>query len=317
MIQRFAVLSLLLVSCFFTVAVQANELDYQLKPRALAPNVYVIEGANDDFTPKNGCNIINTGFIVTSEGVLVINTGPSRLYGEQMRAAIKSVTPAAISRVIHLNLHPDYFLGNQAFSDTPRFATAKTSAGMAAESSSYEDNMYKLCGDWMKGTQTLLPNQPLLPGAFKLGDRNFELREFSGHTDSDMVLIDKASGVVFIGGLVFVSRNPTTPHANPTVWLKSLDQITALEFKTMVPSHGPVVSDGSGIEQTQSFLKWMDATFKQAASQGMEMNELLRIKVPAPFSQWAAFSTEYVRNVAHLYPKYEQQALQSPGQKSK
>jgi glyoxylase-like metal-dependent hydrolase (beta-lactamase superfamily II) len=89
--------------------------DLGLKARALAPGVYVVEGANDDFSLANGCNIINTGFITTGAGVLVINTGTSRLYGEQLRALIARTTPEPVAQVIHLNLHPDYFLGNQAF----------------------------------------------------------------------------------------------------------------------------------------------------------------------------------------------------------
>ena len=41
------------------------------------------------------------------------------------------------------------------------------------------------------------------------------------------------------------------------------------------------------------------------------MNELLRAPVPAEFAAWAAFQTEYLRNVAHLYPRYERQALKA------
>jgi hypothetical protein len=41
----------------------AATLDYRLKPRLLAPNTWVIEGAVEDFSRANGCNIINTGFI--------------------------------------------------------------------------------------------------------------------------------------------------------------------------------------------------------------------------------------------------------------
>jgi len=41
----------------------------------------------------------------------------------------------------------------------------------------------------------------------------------------------------------------------------------------------------------------------------MDMNEVLRMPVPAEFRAWAAFDTEYVRNVANLYPRYEQRAL--------
>ena len=43
------------------------------------------------------------------------------------------------------------------------------------------------------------------------------------------------------------------------------------------------------------------------------MNELLRTEVPAEFRGWAAFGTEYTRNVVHLYPRYEQAALRGPG----
>ena len=59
--------------------VLAQGLDYKLSARALADGVYVVEGANADFAPANGCNIINTGFVVSGAGVLVINTGPSKL----------------------------------------------------------------------------------------------------------------------------------------------------------------------------------------------------------------------------------------------
>ena len=63
-------------------AVDAARLDYQLQPRQIAPDTWVIEGAVEDFSRANGCNIINTGFVSTAAGTLVLNTGPSRLYGE-------------------------------------------------------------------------------------------------------------------------------------------------------------------------------------------------------------------------------------------
>ncbi len=89
--------------------------DYALEPQQVAPNTYVLIGANEHFSFANGGNIANTGFIVTDDGVVVIDTGPSRLYGEQMIAAIRAVTDQPIVRVYNTHLHPDHFLGNQAF----------------------------------------------------------------------------------------------------------------------------------------------------------------------------------------------------------
>lgn len=290
-----------------------RNLDYRLQARALADGVYVVEGDNADFSIANGCNIINTGFIVTDAGVLVVNTGPNQRYGEQLRALIARTTPRPVAQVLHLNLHPDYFLGNQAFADVPRHATAATRAGMAREAAAYETNLYRLCGDWMKGTEALLPDRDIdaavRAGRWRLGEREFELREYTGHTDSDLVLVDRASGVVFAGGLVFAQRVPTTPHAQVGAWRASLQALQRQPAGTVVPSHGPVHRDGSGVADTLAYLQWLDTSFAAAATQGLDMNDLLRAPVPARFRAWAAFDTEYVRNVAHLYPRYEQAAL--------
>lgn len=291
-------------------------LDYRLTARALAPGVWVVEGDNDDFSPANGCNIINTGFIATGAGVLVVNSGPSRRYGEQLRKLIARTTPEPVLRVLHLNLHPDYFLGNQGFADVSRQATAQTRQGIQRESSSYETNLYRLCGDWMLGTETLAPDMGFDAaagqGQFRIGQREFEWQLLKGHTDSDLVLLDRSSGVVFAGGLVFSDRVPTTPHARVADWLTSLRQLQewpAFARATVVPSHGPVHQGLVGLEQTRRYLQWLDEHFTRAAGQGLEMNELLRAPVPAEFKAWAAFGTEYVRNVAHLYPVYEKREL--------
>ncbi len=286
-------------------------LDYRLQARALAPGVWVVQGANEDFSPANGCNIINTGFITTGRGVVVINTGPSKRYGEQLRALIQRTTPEPIAQVLHLNLHPDYFLGNQAFADVPLYATVATRAGMQREYKAYEDNLYRLCGDWMKGTEARLPTATIGPGPWRVGQREFELREWKGHTESDLVLVERSSGIAFVGGLVFVNRIPTTPHAQVSAWLASLDGLAALpHVKLMVPSHGPVVEGLQGLEQTRAYLRWLDGAFSAWARQGWEMNEVLRGPVPPEFKRWAAFQTEYTRNVAHLYPQYERASLQ-------
>jgi quinoprotein relay system zinc metallohydrolase 1 len=295
--------------------------DYGLKALAVAPEVWVVAGANADFSPANGCNIINTGFIATDAGVLVINTGPSRLYGEQLRALAERTAGMPVAAVLQLNLHPDYFLGNQAFADVPRWATAATITGIRRESTAYESNLYRLCGDWMKGTVTLAPDREIdaavRAGRWRLGGREFELVELHGHTASDLVLVHRAGGVAFAGGLVFADRVPTTPHADVPAWLQSLDRLQALGLKTVVPSHGPVHADGRGLAGTRAFLQWLDRHFAAAAAQGWEMNELLRAPVPPPYRNWAAFETEYVRNVAHLYPRYERASLSTATPRSR
>jgi quinoprotein relay system zinc metallohydrolase 1 len=288
-------------------------LDHDLRPRQIAERTWVIEGAVADFSRANGCNIINTAFIATGAGVVVINTGPSRGYGEQQRRAIERLTREPVRHVFNLNLHPDYFFGNQAWPDRPTQALLGSIAGMRAEGAAYADNLYRLCGDWMKGTEPTPAREAVEPQTLTLGAHTLELRRLSGHTGDDLVLIDTRTGVLFAGGLVFAERVPTTPHADPTAWLASLDTLAqwhaAGQFRQVVPSHGPVHAGQLGLQQTRDWLRWLTALMRESAERGLDLSEVLRTPVPARFAGWAAQPAELHRSLAQWYPRYEQQAL--------
>ena len=295
-------------------------LNYHLKPRQIAPGTWVVEGAVDDFSRANGCNIINTAFIVTGSGVVVVNTGPSRLYGEQQRQAIERLTSEPVLRVINLNLHPDYFFGNQAWADKPTQALTGTVAGQVAEGAAYADNLYRLCGDWMKGTESqparaaLAPDN--MPQRFTLGGHQLELRRLQGHTQDDLVLLDHSTGVMFAGGLVFSRRVPTTPHADFQAWLSSLDTLAQWQrqegFQQVVPSHGSVHSGSAGIEETRDWLRWLSTTLRESAEQGLDLSEVMGMPVPERFAAWAAQPAELQRTLTQWYPRYERAALAHP-----
>ena len=292
-------------------------LNYHLKPRQIAPGTWVIEGAVDDFSRANGCNIINTAFIATGAGVVVVNTGTSRLYGEQQRKAIASVTHEPVLRVLNLNLHPDYFFGNQAWADKPIQALAGTIAGQQAEGGAYADNLYRLCGDWMKATESQPAKVALEPQSFTLGGHRLGLRRLQGHTADDLVLLDHSTGVMFAGGLVFSQRVPTTPHADFSAWLASLDILAQWqqsgEFKQVVPSHGPVHTGAEGINETRDWLRWLTSSLQASAERGLDLSEVLRQPVPDRFARWAAQPAELQRTLAQWYPRFEQQVLAAPG----
>ena len=297
-------------------AVNEAKLDYGLKARQIAERTWVLEGAVEDFSRANGCNIINTGFIATGAGVVVVNTGPSRLYGEQQRLAIARVTSEPVVKVLNLNLHPDYFFGNQAWADRPVEALAGSIAGMQAEGESYATNLYRLCGDWMKGSESTPARQAIAPQKLSLGAHQLELLRLDGHTADDLVLMDHTTGVVFAGGLVFADRVPTTPHADVTRWLSSLaaleQQLDRLPGYVVVPSHGPVHQDRRGIRQTRDWLQWVSGLMQDSAQQGLDLSEVLRTPLPARFQGWAAQPAEFHRTLTQWYPRFEMQALSAP-----
>ncbi|MCP3869185.1 MAG: quinoprotein relay system zinc metallohydrolase 1 [Gammaproteobacteria bacterium] len=287
--------------------------NYHLKPEMIAPGTYVLSGRNEHFNFRNGGNIVNTGFIVTKQGVVVIDTGPSRIYGEQMRAAIAGITDQPIISVLNTHLHPDHFLGNQAFEDIPIGALPGTIEGIRTQGEMFNDSMYRLAGSWMAGTRVVIPGETLKPGTLEVGGHRLRLLALDGHTSADLVILDETTGVLFASDIVFNSRTPTTPHADVGRWLKALDRLASIEFDILVPGHGRVESGAKRFEpviQTGKYLGWLSGTLSTAAEAGKSMAEVLHPDVPQWVAGQAVFPEEYQRSVVHLFPDYESAALQ-------
>lgn len=298
----------------FAGLANAAGFDYALRAQPVARDVYAFIGRTEDFTPANGGNIVNTGFIVAPGGVIVIDSGPSRRYGEQMRAAIAAVTAQPLALVINTHHHPDHFLGNQAFADTAIAALDGTRQGVAAEGNAFAENLFRLTGDWMKGTEVLAPTQTLAAGTSEIAGRRLRLLALAGHTGADLAIYDEASGVLFAVDLVFNGRAPTTPHADIAHWLAALDRLEAITreagFTRLVPGHGAVAGDAAPIRQTRAWLVWLQQSLREAAAAGLDMNEVLARPLPPEFAALPVAASEYRRSVGHLFPAAEQAVLQ-------
>ncbi|ABI58073.1 quinoprotein relay system zinc metallohydrolase 1 [Alkalilimnicola ehrlichii MLHE-1] len=293
-------------------AANAGGIFYGLQPQQVADGVYIFEGRQEHFTRRNGGNIVNTGFVITSAGVVVLDTGPSRAYGEEMRRAIAQVTDQPIHSVYLTHHHPDHFLGNQAFEDVPICALPYTREMIERDGEALLDNMYNLLSGWMGGTYVVAPDCTAEPGPVTVGERTLEVIAGAGHSGpeaSDLMLHDQRSDTLFAGDLVFYDRAPTTPHADLSRWVALLHELERELPRTLVPGHGPVTRDVEAVLQTRDYVEWLASALREAAEQGLDMAEALELEVPERFRHLAVVDEELRRSVAHLYPGYETQAL--------
>jgi quinoprotein relay system zinc metallohydrolase 1 len=294
----------LLVACLALTA-QASQ-DYSLKPRQIAEGTWLLEGGTENFDAANGGNIVNTAFIVTGDGVVVIDSGPSKAYGEAMRRAIATVTEQPVLLVLLTHHHPDHVLGNQAFADVSIAALPGTRALLREQGEAMAENMYRLVGDWMRGTEVVLPTETLQPGVRDVGGHPLRLLALRGHTGADLAVLDERTGVLFAGDLVFYQRALTTPNSpGLDAWLADLNTLEALRWKLLVPGHGPISGNRAPFVQMRDYLGWLDGLLKASAAKGKEMNEVIRAPIPERFASVNLSRYELIRSVSHLYPKYE------------
>jgi len=301
---------LILLALLLAPPLWAAQLEYNLTAEKVAEGTWFIEGKTEDFSFENGGNIVNTAFIATGDGVIVLDTGVSRRYGEALRELIGSHTDEPIRLVINTHQHPDHFLGNQAFAGVPIGALAETQRQISLNGNSFAENMYRLVGDWMRGTEAVVPDRVLEPGMLEIGRHRLELIELTGHSGADLVLFDHTTGVLFPFDMVFYQRALTTPHTpGLKQWMAEIEQLRTIPFTLMLPGHGPKVEDQRALDQMKDYLQWLDKTLTLAADQGKSMTEVMDTDIPARFESIALRQQEFERSVFHLYPEYEATAF--------
>lgn len=282
---------------------------YDLEPVEVADGVYAFEGRLEHFTRENAGNIVNTGFIVTAAGVIVIDTGSSYLYGVAMREAIAEVTAQPVVAAYITHHHPDHYLGNEAFSEASISALPHTMEAIEREGDDVTDALYRSVGDAMRGTEPVVPEHEAMPGVYEHAGRELEMIAVgghSGHEEADLMILDRTSGVLFAGDVVFVDRAPTTPHADVPRWIAELEKleerVETEEIQAVIPGHGPLERGMEGIAQTREYLEWLLQRLEQGADEGLHPAELMARPIPEPFAALAVIDEEYPRSVAHLYP---------------
>lgn len=284
---------------------------YGLEATAVADGVWVVEGTTENFSPANGGNIVNTGFIETDAGVVVIDTGPSRRYGEALRALIARHSDQPVTHVLLTHHHPDHVFGNQAFPEHTLYMLPRGRELLARDGPAFAENMYRLVGDWMRGTELVVPPNTLSPGVLTVGTRRLRLMAFAGHTGSDLVVLDESSGVLFASDLVFYNRALTTPQTPGLArWAEELQQLRTLPFRVLVPGHGPVSDGDAALAQMADYLSWLDRALTQAARRGLSRSEVMQMAIPERFAAVAGRRYELIRTTTHLYPGYEKAALE-------
>lgn len=296
--------------CMCCGVAAAASLKYDLRAKEIAPKTWGVFGATEYFDLGNGGNIANVAFVEVPDGVVVIDTGPSRRYGEALLDLIATKAPGKkVLRVYNTHHHPDHFLGNQVFDPSIIAAPQSVIDNIKSDGEAFAGNMYRLVGDWMRGTSPVTPGVALAAPSEEIGGRRFSFQYLSGHTSADFVVRDDETGLLFAGDLAFLNRAPTTPHADLAAWRKSLAALRATDRALLLPGHGPEDGRSASLDQTLDWLDWLDGTLRDAVMRGLTMNEAMDLPIPPRFAALGVARGEYQRSVVHLYQRLEDELL--------
>lgn len=270
MLRRFVTV---LAFCGLPAAVPAQPV----KAVPVAERVWFVQGGAALGSPANRNFISNAGFVVTDDGVVVIDALGAPALAEELLAEIRRVTPLPVRHVILTHYHADHIYGLQVFKAAGATIIAhpaareylnSETAGQRLEASRTE------LAPWIDARTRLVPADRWLEAdetVLTLGGTELRIRHLGpAHTAEDLAVYVPSAGALFVGDLVFRGRIPFVGQADSRRWIASLERLIGFAPKLVVPGHGPVsTAPLVDLQLTRDYLVHLRRTMGEAA-QAME-----------------------------------------------
>ena len=276
--------------------------------REIAPGIHVRRGVDEEATPANADAIANAGFIIGAQSVLAFDPGGSLADGTALRAAIRSLTSLPIRHVVMSHAHPDHIFGAGAFLvDKPAFVGhARLAAALATRGDYYRDRLEAVLGAGAAGPAVKPTVEVTGTLQLDLGGRTVRLTaQPRAHTDNDLTLLDRASGTLFCGDLLFVGRVPAL-DGSILGWLQVLETLKASGATQAVPGHGPERVDWpAGAADLERYLRTLVLEMRVAVRDNIGIEAAVERVGAGERGRWTLFDDYHGRNVTQAYKELE------------
>jgi cyclase len=234
----------------------------------------------------------NAGFILTTDGVAVVNTTNSPFHAREVLYEIRRRTDQSVKYVIDTGSDADQMLGNEVFVDQQ--ATILSTPATQAEIRSYRQDLIRdERGDLklqarMRGIHPTVPNQTFdHETTMRVGDQEIRLLALPGvgSRGDAAVLLPKAK-VLFLGDLYENGYFPQIGSRDVRGWIETLRQVEGWDVEIYVPGHG----DPSGkkeLVEFRHFLEWLMAEVRTRIQEDKTVEQVKSELLPFAY-HWRA-----------------------------
>ena len=273
-----------------------------------APGVYVHYGEVAEMSRANAGDVANMGFVVGTRCVAVIDTGGTYAVGRALRDALRKVTKLPVCYVVNTHAHPDHVFGNAAFvAEQPEFVGhARLADGLQRRGPSYLNALNRDLGDIAEGTAIVMPTRTVSDTLdLDLGDRILTLRAWpTAHTDCDLTVLDRESGTLWLGDLLFVEHVPVV-DGNLRGFLATIERLRAQPAKRAIAGHGRAGAWPQALDPEQRYLRGLETDVRAAIRTGRSLSQTLAATTTSAEPGWRLMEAFHRRNVSAAYAELE------------
>jgi glyoxylase-like metal-dependent hydrolase (beta-lactamase superfamily II) len=286
-----------------------------LTPKRVTDRVFFVEGLLGVASRDNQGFTSNAGFVVTDEGVLVVDALGTEPLGRGLVAAIRALTPRPIRRVVVTHYHADHVYGLGPLKDAGAeiWAHRLGREYLEQQAPARLEQRRRDLAPWVDEHTRLQPADRWLPAdvSFVLGGVDFDVVHLGpAHAPDDVVVVVRQDQLVFCGDIVISGRIPFVGEADSRRWLMAIDRLLGLRPAIMVPGHGPVSRDPArDLAFTRDYLRYLRQHMGRAVADLVPFDEAYRSTDWSRYAGLPAFEPANRINAYGTYLLMEKESL--------
>ena len=232
-------------------------------------------------------------FLVTDEGVIVIDTRQHPRDGQDLLGRIRRVTDKPVKWVVNTHFHGDHNYGNSVFQAAgatiiSQDDTARLMKQVAGKEFARRQAFFKSRGYDPKEVKLTLPDVTFDHEAtIRLGGEEVRLMYFGpGQNPGDTFVLFAHDRVVYAPG-AFARHSMPNMTFTPSVesWISLLDKVAAMDVDKILPPHGDVAGR-TDVKELADFLADEYAAVKDAIARGVSLDVALRTLTFDKYKDW-------------------------------
>lgn len=292
-----------------TIPDKAPDTMLYSRPVEVDDGVWSAIGATAPPTYENSGHNNNLSFVITDEGVLVVNAGDNYLLARALHEEIRKLTDKPVKYVVLENGQGHAALGSGYWKEQGATVIAHVDAAHEIEenAASMLERMQARNRDKALGTEVVLPDETFRERrVIELGGETIELLYLGpAHSPGDIVVWLPERELVISGDMAFHERMlPVFEYTDTAAWIETWDRFADLNAKTVIPGHGSPTTMDVVTRYTRDYLVYLRARIAEVLDEGGELQQAYDID-QTPYADLDTFDLLAKKNAERVFRAME------------
>ncbi len=306
----FLLLIVFLTACSSVKTQPLTKPRIALKITKITDNVYSAIGETAAPSYKNSGHNNNLSFVITSDGVLVVNGGDNYFLAQSLHTQIKKLTNQKIKLVVNENGQGHAFLGNSYWQQqgVPIIAHEDAIDEIIKHGRESLEQMQRRNKEKSEFTRIIIPSQSFKDKkSIQMGDTKIELIHFGGaHSPGDISVWLPQQKLIITGDMAFHQRLlGIFPYTVTADWVDSFNKMLELPIELVIPGHGAPTNIETITKYTRDYLIYLRQASEEIIEDDGDMNDAYEIDQSA-YSHLHVFDILAKKNAGRIFREVEE-----------